>query len=89
MKWAIIFAPSCDIAAEALGGYERIDRALDPVIEGLSVNPYRYEKIESDFYQARYVVTRSVGDVPPLVWIFRIEANNDVLIVGVEAFEAY
>lgn len=89
MARSIINAPSCDIAAEALGGYERIDCSLDAATQGLMINPYSFPTIESDFYSARYVRTKPIRDVPSLVWVFEIDANNDVVLKHVEEYETY
>ncbi len=89
MRRSIFFAPSCDAAAALLGGYERIDCSLDSAILGLSVNPYTHPTVESDFYQARYITTIPIGDVPALVWLFHIDTNNDVTLWYVEEFEGY
>lgn len=89
MSRKITYSSSCDIAAQALGGYERIDPSLDVAIFGLSVNPYNFPHIESDFYNARYIITLPIGDVPALVWLFTIDADNDVTIVHVEEAEDY
>ena len=89
MARSILFATSCDLAAEVLGGYERIDSSLDAVMQGLMVNPYGFPRIESDFYSARYIRTKPIRDVPPLVWLFEIDANNDVILMHVEEYERY
>jgi hypothetical protein len=87
MSRSIIYAASCDVAAELLGGYERIDCSLDAAILGLVVNPFGFPVVESDFYRARYVVTIPIRDVPALIWIFEIDINNNVTLLHVEEFE--
>ena len=89
MARAIIFAPSCDAAALVLGGYQRIDPALDAVMQGLMVNPYSFPLVESDFYRARYLRTRPIRDLPSLVWLFSIDVDNNVILQHVEEFEEY
>ena len=89
MARSILYAPSCDLAAEALGGYVRIDASLDAVMQGLMVNPYAFPRIESDFYSARYIRTKPIRDIPALVWLFEINPNNDVILMHVEQYEDY
>jgi hypothetical protein len=89
MARSIIFSPLCDIAATALGGYERIDVSLEAVMQGLMVNPYGFRLIESDFYQARYLVTNPIRDLPSLVWVFTIDPENNVILTHVEEFQDY
>ena len=89
MRRSIYFAASCDIAADALGGYERIDVALETVYQALAVNPYGFPLIENDFTRARYVVTRPIRTVPALVWLFTIDENGNVTLDHVEEAELY
>ncbi len=86
---AIFFSRQCDECAQHLGGYERIDPALDTVWEALTRNPYALHKVESDYYYARYVTTKAFKDVPALLWTVEIQANGDVVIDHVEEFEEY
>lgn len=89
MARLVIFAASCDIAATALGGYERIDCSLEPMMQGLVVNPYGFPLIESDYYRARYISTIPINDLPALIWVFTIDADNNVTLIHVEEFENY
>lgn len=89
MARSIFHAASCDLAAGALGGYERIDVSLDAVMQGLMVNPYGFPRIESDFYSARYIRTKPIRDLPGLLWLFEIDPNNDVILMHVEEYEPY
>lgn len=89
MARSLVFAASCDLAAKILGGYERIDTSLEVVMQGLMVNPYAFPRIESDFYNARYIRTKPIRDIPSLIWLFQIEPNNDVLFTHVEEYERY
>jgi hypothetical protein len=85
----IIYSAMCDASAARLGGYEKIDVALDGVIDALSRDPHGFRLVASDwFFSFRYAVTKPVGDVPALVWIFRIE-REAVVIEDVEEFEGY
>jgi len=83
----IVYARSFDKAVEALGGYRRIDRALEAVIDAISNNPYEFPLIENDFTRARYAVTKQVGDIPPLVVIFEVSMWS-VTLAYVEEHEA-
>ena len=89
MRRSIIYSPSCDIAADDLGGYVRIDASLEGAIQGLLVNPYSFPLIESDHYKARYVPTIPLGDLPSLVWLFYIDNENNVIMFHVEEFQRY
>lgn len=90
MKRTIFFAASCDEAANRLGGYERIDSALEAVYIGLAINPYDFPVIESDhFYRTRYLVTLPTGSLPGLVWLFTIGEDNNVTLTHVEEHDGY
>jgi hypothetical protein len=85
----IRFSAECDAAAEKLGGYAKIDPALDAVYDGLARNPYGYERWESDWGSVRYVITNSFEDIPELVWWFVIEPDGGVIIENVEEHSPY
>jgi hypothetical protein len=84
----IVFSHECDRCAERLGGYEAIDRTLDGYWDALMRDPYQFSMIESDWFSARHIVTKPIGDVPPLVWLFVIN-DGDVTIYHVEEYEGY
>ena len=86
---AIFFSAQCDACADRLGGYERIDQALDAVWDALHRNPYALPKIESDWYAARYLTTKPFRDVPALLWTIEIQSNGDVVIDHVEIYDDY
>ena len=71
----IILSAACDASATRFGGYEAIDRALDSILDALSRNPYGFRTIESDWFSFRYAVTKQIGSIPSLVWLFRIEGG--------------
>jgi len=79
----------CDAAAERSGGYQRIDDSLNAVWDVLCNNPYQLPQIQSDWYNARYVLTKPSGDAPALVWVVTIDSNGDVQIEHVEEAEDY
>jgi hypothetical protein len=82
VRWEL----SCELAAEALGGYEEIDKAIFIYLEALERNPYAFPKVDTDWGSTRYVRTKPYGSTPELLWYFLIEANGDVAIVYVEKF---
>jgi hypothetical protein len=85
----IFYSKNCDDAAEFLGGYERIDDSLDAVWDVLCNNPYKLPQCQSDWFNARYVVTLPTGEAPALVWLIVIQSNGDVVIDHVEEHEGY
>ena len=85
----IFYSKECDAAAERLGGYERIDVALDTVWDVLRHDPYKLPRCESDWYSARFILTKPSGDAPALVWLILIESGGDIIIDHVEESEGY
>lgn len=86
----IFFTPECDIAAEKLGGYARLDPALDAFWDGLHRNPFGFDVIETEWtHQERFVVTKAFDDCPKLVWLFAILEDRSVEITHVEEYEGY
>ena len=85
----IIFAEDFEAAADAVGGYWVIDRALEAVLDGLRLNPYGFPKFESDRFSFRYVITSRIGDVPALVFTFTIDDKKNVVLHHVERHEPY
>jgi hypothetical protein len=85
----IIYDKSFDACVDELGGYLLLDPVIDGVIEGLRRNPYIFPKFENDFISFRYAVTVKVGDIPPLVVIFRIEKDGSVTLEYLEENLAY
>lgn len=86
----ILFAEECDAAAAMLGGYENIDDALTSAIyDALDRNPYGFPIVESDWFSARYIVTKPFRTTRALLWVFVIEGNGDVVIRHVEEYDNY
>ena len=85
----IIFSEDFEKAADALGGYWVIDRALETVIDGLRLNPYGFNKFENDFVSFRYAITSRIGEIPPLVFTFNIDEKKNVILTHVEAYDVY
>jgi hypothetical protein len=46
---SIRYAKHFDEAVKRIGGYEVVDLALEPIIDAISLNPYGFPIIESDF----------------------------------------
>jgi hypothetical protein len=87
-KKRVFFSSECDKAADALGGYVRIDKSLDAFWEGLHTNPYGFPQFESDWFSVRYIITRPMPGIPPLLWTFKI-SGDEVEMLHVEEFERY
>jgi hypothetical protein len=89
MPRRIIYMPEFDDQANALGGIRLIDQALRPVIDVLERNPRAFRIIETSWFRVRYATTRQVGNVPPLLVIFSIDEDDDVLMEWVEPLRQY
>lgn len=53
-------------------------------MEALYSNPYGFPKFESDFTSFRYARTKGIRFIPPLVFIFNIDAKHNVVLEHVE-----
>lgn len=82
----IIYAVEFDQEVEALGGYRAIDEALDTILDGLYRNPYGFNKFENEFISFRYVITKAISSLPPLVVVFSIASNGDVTLEHIEEY---
>ena len=76
----IIFQKAFDEAVEELGGYRHLDRAIDPVLDGLSRNPYVFHYIETEFTKFRYVITKPIEELPSYAIIFAITPDGDITL---------
>lgn len=85
----IFFSPNCDEAADKIGGYQRLDDSLIPVLDALEKNPYGFPKNESDWYSYRAIITKPFQKCPSLLWIFYIETSGNVVLDHVEEYERY
>ena len=85
----ILFSKEFDLAVDMIGGYRFVDSALEPVIEGLVLNPYGFSKFENDLVSFRYARTKPFGSIPALVFYFQILSNKDVELTYVELYEEY
>ena len=80
----IIYSDEFETAVNALGGYRALDAALSPFMEALTTNPYGFEKFESDGFSFRWLITKEIDWVPPLVIVFRIDDDKNVELLHVE-----
>ena len=80
-----------DRQVERLGGYERLDRILYPVIDSLYANPFGTSVIdESDWMPlCRYVSTIPQDGLPGFTIIFTIEDDDTVVLREIEPTEVY
>lgn len=86
----IKFADECSIAAAHLGGFRTIDDALTSgIYDALDRYPWGFPSVESDWYSARYIITKPFKQTCALIWVFVIESNGDVIIKHVEEYENY
>lgn len=81
---SIIASEEFTRAVDALGGFRAVDEALDSILEGLSRNPYGFHIFENDHISFRYARTKRTGLVPPLVVIFRIDEDKNVILEHIE-----
>ncbi|WP_269584943.1 hypothetical protein [Roseibium sp. Sym1] len=80
----IIATKNFDEAVKKLGGYRSIDAAMEPIIESLIHDPYGFPIFESDLVSFRYARVQRIGNDPPLVVIFQIDVNKNVILDHVE-----
>lgn len=85
----IIYSKEFDLAVEKLGGYGLVDVALETILDGLRLNPYGFNKFESDVTSFRWAITDGVPHCPPLLVIFQVLENRDVELTYAEVFETY
>lgn len=68
-----------DCQVEGLGGYEKLDLVLNPVVDGLYSDPYGYTIIQDDWIPlCRYARTIPQGDLPAFIVLFVIEEGGGV-----------
>ena len=81
---AIRFEPSCDRAAEALGGYAAMDEALFFWLEPLAIAPEAFPRIETEWGSVRVLRTMPWRGGKGLLWYFVLDRNGDVSVVHVQ-----
>jgi len=89
MGRGIWFSPECEQAANEIGGFQFIDCSLDAFWDSLQKDPHGFPSIKSQMYSAKFIVTKPIANVPPLVWLFTIALNGDVTLTHVEIYESY
>ena len=76
-------------AVERIGGYRFVDEALATIMDGLQRNPFGFKHIETPLYSFRYAMTRRIGEIPPLVVIFRIERPETIYLEDIYQEDAH
>lgn len=74
-------------AVEKIGGFRFVDEALATIMDGLHRNPFGFHRFESQYVSFRYARTLQIGNVPPLVVIFRIEMPETIYLEHIEEEE--
>jgi hypothetical protein len=89
MRRQIIYSDAFHEAADAFGGYEELDKALDTVMEVLAHNPYALPRFESDFVSFRWVRTEPIGELPRLAILFTIDAKGNVTLEDIQEISVF
>lgn len=82
-KRRIIYRPEFDEDANRLGGIAAVQRVIDPVIESLENDPYSFGLLDV-VTGLRYAATKAVGAMQPLIVVFSIDADGDVMMEAVD-----
>jgi hypothetical protein len=85
----VIFSHEFDECAKRLGDPRLVDDAVAPIVDALYSDPSAFQVIATDWVRCRYAVTRATAHLPPLIVIFTIEENGDVIIGDIEEAERY
>jgi hypothetical protein len=79
-----------DQQVAALGGYEKLDPALNPVIDGLYDDPYGYPIIQNDWISLRrYARTIPQNGLPGFVVTFVIQEDGTIELCEIWPDEDY
>jgi hypothetical protein len=89
MPRQIIYELTFDSAVDELGGYARLDVAIDPVVDALGLNPYAFPRFENDFISFRYAITKPIEELPSFVIYFTINPKGDVSLEHIEENSPY
>lgn len=54
-------------------------------MNGLTINPYGFDKFENDHTSFRFVKTKETTFTPALVIVFTIDENRNVVLEHIEA----
>ena len=85
----VIFSREFEECTKGLGDPKSVDEAVAPVVDALYRDPFAFRVIATDWVRCRYAITRATMHLPPLIVIFTIEENGDVIIGDVEEAERY
>jgi len=70
----VVSEVSFDVAVERLGGYQRLDSVLFPVVDSLYADPFGFPIVEDDWIPlCRYVLTKPTMGLPAFVVVFTID----------------
>ena len=83
----IIESDNFKTAVHALGGHRAIDEALGPIMEALYHDPHGFPGLKNKWISFRYARTKGIDFIPPLVVMFTVEPNGDVILDHIEADE--
>lgn len=83
MRRMIIYQPSFTKAVARLGGYRRIDIALESVMNGLEMDPAGFEIIRDGTNSARWAKTKAIPGIPALVLTFVIGPDSNVYLYDI------
>lgn len=73
-----------------LGGYEKLDLVLNPVVDGLYIDPYGYNIIQHDLIPlCRYARTIPQDELPAFIVLFVIEEDGGVELREIWPDEGY
>lgn len=86
----VVFEETFAFAVEAFGGYQRLDRILEPVVDSLYANPFGAQLVEDNWFPlCRYIVTKPLDDLPSFVITFTIDEDEVVSIRDIFKNEDY
>lgn len=78
---SIIWSEHFSAQVEKAGGARLVDRALAPIIDGLTRNPYGFAKYENDYFSFRYAKTEAIaGELGALTIVFLIDEEKNVVL---------
>jgi hypothetical protein len=79
-----------DRQVETLGGYEKLDPILSPIIDGLYIDPYGYRLIQNDWIPlCRYAHTIPQDSLPAFIVLFVIEEDGGIELREIWSDEDY
>ncbi|HVH77624.1 MAG TPA: hypothetical protein VM755_22130 [Stellaceae bacterium] len=70
----MVFEASFEAAVAQLGGYQRLDSVLFPVIDSLYADPFGFPVVEDGWIPfCRYAVTKPTLELPAFIVVFTID----------------